>query len=284
MAPYRALGWWWRTKLPTSHDASAHRVAASSRPGRPPSAGYLATLPSDETSRVPLIIAEPSTSTSPSPGTRAAGPAGDSDPSWRRSRRPGNLTSSTSMWHARRAGGQPAARDARLLWLPSWPARAPGITSTWVARAGARDHFGPGAAQMAALGISGPSWPAIHPERRLLVALAFTVGGAALFRPLACAAPIPQRRSSASVPVPPPPRWLVVIALRRREHIKVLWADPHGERREVGQLALLYAVIGRPPSRGARPLVEISFDPDAALAHGRRPALVGSSLTIIGMS
>jgi len=40
--------------------------------------------------------------------------------------------------------------------------------------------------------------------------------------------------------------------------------------REVAQLALLYAVVGALHLAVRRPLLEISFDPEAALAHGRR--------------
>jgi zinc/manganese transport system permease protein len=132
-------------------------------------------------------------------------------------------------------------------------------------------------AQMAALGIS-VAFLAGHPiqsEAAYWYALAFTVGGAALFAASRVhRAPIPQEAVIGIVYAVSAAAAVLVVdrAPQGGEHIKTLLVGSilTVTGREVAQLALLYAVIGALHLAVRRPLLEISFDPDAALAHGRR--------------
>lgn len=132
-------------------------------------------------------------------------------------------------------------------------------------------------AQVAALGIS-VAFLAGHPiqsDAAYWYALAFTVGGAALFAASRVhRAPIPQEAVIGIVYAVSAAAAVLVVdrAPQGGEHIKTLLVGSilTVTGREVAQLALLYAVIGALHLAVRRPLLEISFDPEAALAHGRR--------------
>jgi zinc/manganese transport system permease protein len=132
-------------------------------------------------------------------------------------------------------------------------------------------------AQMAALGIS-LAFLAGHPiqsDAAYWYALAFTVGGAALFAATRVHhAPIPQEAIIGMVYAVSAAAAVLVVdrAPQGGEHIKTLLVGSilTVTGREVTQLALLYALIGALHLAVRRPLLEISFHPDAALAHGRR--------------
>jgi zinc/manganese transport system permease protein len=132
-------------------------------------------------------------------------------------------------------------------------------------------------AQVAALGIS-VAFLAGHPiqsEAAYWYALAFTVGGAALFAASRThRAPIPQEAVIGIVYAVAAAAAVLVVdrAPQGGEHVKqllvggILTVTPA----EVRQLVLLYAVIGGLHWAARRPLLEISFAPEAARAHGRR--------------
>jgi zinc/manganese transport system permease protein len=132
-------------------------------------------------------------------------------------------------------------------------------------------------AQMAALGIS-VAFLASHPiqsDAAYWYALAFTVGGAALFAATRVhRAPIPQEAIIGIVYAVSAAAAVLVVdrAPQGGEHIKTLLVGSilTVTGREVAQLALLYTVIGGLHLAVRRPLLEISFDPDRARAHGRR--------------
>ncbi|MBI3077096.1 MAG: metal ABC transporter permease, partial [Deltaproteobacteria bacterium] len=131
-------------------------------------------------------------------------------------------------------------------------------------------------AQVAAMGIT-LAFLAGHPiqsEAAYWYALAFTVGGAALFSVSRIRqAPIPQEAIIGIVYVVSVAVGVLAVdrAPQGSEHIKqllvgnILTVTPA----EVGTLALLYAVIGALHWVVRGPLLEISFDPEAALRRGR---------------
>src|SRR5258705_1198671 len=132
-------------------------------------------------------------------------------------------------------------------------------------------------AQMAALGIS-VAFLAGHPRQSdaaYWYALAFTVGGAALFAATRVhRAPIPQEAIIGIVYAVSAATAVLVVdrAPQGGEHIKTLLVGSilTVTGREVAELALLYAVIGALHLAVRRPLLEISFDPDGARVHRRR--------------
>jgi zinc/manganese transport system permease protein len=132
-------------------------------------------------------------------------------------------------------------------------------------------------AQVAALGIS-VAFLAGHPiqsDAAYWYALAFTVGGAALFAASRVhRAPIPQEAVIGIVYAVSAAAAVLVVdrAPQGGEHIKTLLIGSilTVTGREVAQLALLYGVIGALHLIMRRPLLEISLEPDAARARGRR--------------
>jgi len=132
-------------------------------------------------------------------------------------------------------------------------------------------------AQVAALGIS-VAFLAGHPiqsDAAYWYALAFAVGGAALFAASRVQrAPIPQEAIIGIVYAVSAAAAVLVVdrAPQGGEHIKTLLVGSilTVTGREVAQLALLYGVIGALHLVMRRPLLEISLEPDAARAHGRR--------------
>ncbi len=132
-------------------------------------------------------------------------------------------------------------------------------------------------AQVAALGIT-LAFLAGHPIQSTAAywyALAFTVGGALLFAASRTRRPrIPQEAVIGTVYAVGAAAAVLVVdrAPQGSEHIKqllvgsILTVTPA----EVGALAALYAGIGLLHWGIRRPLLEISLDPDAALARGRR--------------
>ena len=132
-------------------------------------------------------------------------------------------------------------------------------------------------AQVAALGIS-VAFLAGHPiqsDAAYWYALAFTVAGAALFAASrAHRAPLPQEAVIGIVYAVSAAAAVLVVdrAPQGGEHIKTLLVGSilTVSGREVAELALLYGVIGALHAALRRPLLEISLDPDAARAHGRR--------------
>ncbi len=132
-------------------------------------------------------------------------------------------------------------------------------------------------AQVAALGIT-LAFLAGHPIQSTAAywyALAFTVGGALLFAVSRTRRPrIPQEAVIGTVYAVGAAAAVLVVdrAPQGSEHIKqllvgsILTVAPA----EVGTLAALYAGIGLLHWGIRRPLLEISLDPDAALARGRR--------------
>jgi len=131
-------------------------------------------------------------------------------------------------------------------------------------------------AQVAALGIT-VAFLAGHPiqsDAAYWYALAFTVGGALLFSASRMRrAPIPQEAIIGIVYAVSAAAAVLVVdrAPQGSEHIKqllvgsILTVTP----REVGALAILYAVIGVIHWAIRRPLLQISFDPEATLKAGR---------------
>jgi zinc/manganese transport system permease protein len=132
-------------------------------------------------------------------------------------------------------------------------------------------------AQVAALGIS-VAFLAGHPiqsDAAYWYALAFTVGGAALFAASRVSrAPLPQEAVIGIVYAVSAAAAVLVVdrAPQGGEHIKTLLVGSilTVTGREVAELALLYGVIGALHVAACRPLLEISLDPEAARAHGRR--------------
>jgi len=132
-------------------------------------------------------------------------------------------------------------------------------------------------AQAAALGIT-VAFLAGHPiqsQAAYWYALAFTVGGAALFAVSRVhRAPIPQEAIIGIVYAVSAAAAVLVVdrAPQGGEHIKqllvgsILTVTPQ----EIGRLAALYGLIGALHLAIRRPLLEISFQPDAAEAKGRR--------------
>jgi zinc/manganese transport system permease protein len=132
-------------------------------------------------------------------------------------------------------------------------------------------------AQVAALGIT-IAFLAGHPiqsDAAYWYALAFTVGGAALFSAtrIRRAAVIPQEAVIGIVYAVSAALTVLVVdrAPQGAEHIKqllvgsILTIAPG----DVGRVALLYALVGALHVAIRRPLLEISFDPDGAAARGR---------------
>ncbi len=132
-------------------------------------------------------------------------------------------------------------------------------------------------AQVAALGIT-VAFLAGHPiqsDAAYWYALAFTVGGALLFAVSRARRPrIPQEAIIGIVYAVGAAAAVLVVdrAPQGSEHIKqllvgsILTVTPA----EVGTLALLYAVIGALHWVIRSPVLEISLDPEGALARGRR--------------
>ncbi len=131
-------------------------------------------------------------------------------------------------------------------------------------------------AQVAALGIT-VAFLAGHPiqsDAAYWYALAFTVGGAGLFAASRThRAPIPQEAIIGIVYAVSAAAAVLVVdrAPQGGEHIKQLLVGSilTVSAAEVTQLAILYAVIGALHLAIRRPLLEISFDPEAARQRGR---------------
>ncbi len=131
-------------------------------------------------------------------------------------------------------------------------------------------------AQVAALGITIAflAGHTIQSDAAYWYALAFTVGGAVLFSVSRLRrAPIPQEAIIGIVYAVSAAAAVLVVdrAPQGSEHIKqllvgsILTVTP----KEVGTLAILYVVIGAFHWAIRRPLLQISFDPEAALQQGR---------------
>jgi len=129
-------------------------------------------------------------------------------------------------------------------------------------------------AQVAALGVTIAflAGHAIQSEAAYWYALAFTLGGAALFAASRTRrSPVPQEAIIGIVYVVSAAAAVLVVdrAPQGSEHIKlilvgsILTVTPA----EVGMLALLYAPIGALHWLARRPLLEISFDPEGAGAQ-----------------
>jgi zinc/manganese transport system permease protein len=135
-------------------------------------------------------------------------------------------------------------------------------------------------AQVAALGIT-VAFLAGHPiqsEAAYWYALAFTLGGAALFAGTRTShAPIPHEAIIGIVYAVSAAVAILVVdrAPQGGEHIKQLLVGSvlTVSGGEVARLALLYAIVGTLHWLARRPLLEISFDPDGAAAAGRRIGL-----------
>src|SRR6266568_737366 len=131
-------------------------------------------------------------------------------------------------------------------------------------------------AQVAALGITA-AFLAGHPiqsEAAYWYALAFTVGGAALFSLTRIRrAQIPQEAIIGIVYAVSAALAVLVVdrAPQGAEHIRQLLVGNilTVSAGEVGRLAILYAVIGALHVAMCRPILEISLDPDGAAARGR---------------
>jgi len=131
-------------------------------------------------------------------------------------------------------------------------------------------------AQVAALGIT-LAFLAGHPiqsDAAYWYALAFTVGGAALFSATRVRrALIPQEAIIGIVYAVSAALAVLVVdrAPQGAEHIKQLLVGNilTVSAGEVGRLAILYAVIGALHVAMRRPILEISLDPDGAAARGR---------------
>ena len=134
-------------------------------------------------------------------------------------------------------------------------------------------------AQVAALGIS-VAFLAGHPiqsDAAYWYALAFTVGGAALFAASRVQrAPLPQEAVIGIVYAVSAAAAILVVdrAPQGGEHIKALLVGSvlTVSGREVAALALLYGATGAIHVVARRPLLEISLDPEGARARGRRLA------------
>ncbi len=132
-------------------------------------------------------------------------------------------------------------------------------------------------AQVAALGIT-VAFLAGHPiqsNAAYWYALAFTVAGAALFSATRThRAPIPQEAIIGIVYAVSAAAAVLVVDRTPQggEHIKQLLVGNilTVTGAEVIEVAMLYAAIGALHWLGRRPLLEISFDPGSAAAHGRR--------------
>src|SRR5574337_1171475 len=131
-------------------------------------------------------------------------------------------------------------------------------------------------AQVAALGITIAFLAdhRIQSDAAYWYALAFTVGGAVVFSVTRMRrAPIPQEAIIGIVYAVSAAAAVLVVdrAPQGSEHIKqllvgsILTVTP----REVATLAVLYAAIGALHWVIRRPLLQISFDPEAALREGR---------------
>ncbi|HEV8437928.1 MAG TPA: metal ABC transporter permease [Methylomirabilota bacterium] len=131
-------------------------------------------------------------------------------------------------------------------------------------------------AQLAALGVTVAflAGHSIQSEAAYWYALTFTVGGAALFSATRVRrAPIPQEAIIGIVYAVSAAAAVLVVdrAPQGGEHIKqllvgsILTVTPA----EVGRLALLYGLIGALHVLIRRPLIEISFHPEAAVSQGR---------------
>ena len=131
-------------------------------------------------------------------------------------------------------------------------------------------------AQVAALGIT-LAFLAGHPiqsDAAYWYALAFTVGGAALFSATRMRrASIPQEAIIGIVYAVSAALAVLVVdrAPQGAEHIRQLLVGNilTVGAGDVGRLALLYAAIGALHAAMRRPILEISFDPDGAAARGR---------------
>jgi zinc/manganese transport system permease protein len=131
-------------------------------------------------------------------------------------------------------------------------------------------------AQVAALGIT-LAFLAGHPiqsDAAYWYALAFTVGGAALFSVTRMRrASIPQEAVIGIVYAVSAALAILVVdrAPQGAEHIRQLLVGNilTVGAGDVGRLALLYAAIGALHAVMRRPILEISFDPDGAAARGR---------------
>ncbi len=131
-------------------------------------------------------------------------------------------------------------------------------------------------AQVAALGIT-LAFLAGHPiqsDAAYWYALAFTVGGAALFSATRMRrASIPQEAVIGIVYAVSAALAVLVVdrAPQGAEHIRQLLVGNilTVGAGDVGRLALLYAAIGALHAAMRRPILEISFDPDGAAARGR---------------
>jgi zinc/manganese transport system permease protein len=131
-------------------------------------------------------------------------------------------------------------------------------------------------AQVAALGIT-LAFLAGHPiqsDAAYWYALAFTVGGAALFSATRMRrASIPQEAVIGIVYAVSAALAVLVVdrAPQGAEHIRQLLVGNilTVGAGDVGRLALLYTAIGALHAAMRRPILEISFDPDGAAARGR---------------
>ncbi|HSE87125.1 MAG TPA: metal ABC transporter permease [Candidatus Binatia bacterium] len=131
-------------------------------------------------------------------------------------------------------------------------------------------------AQVAALGIT-VALLAGHPIQSVAAywyALAFTLGGSFLFAiSRTHRAPIPQEAIIGIVYAVSAAMAVLVVdrAPQGSEHIKQLLVGSilTVTLKEIGTLALLYGIVGVVHWAIRRPLLEISFDPSAALAKGR---------------
>jgi len=131
-------------------------------------------------------------------------------------------------------------------------------------------------AQVAALGIT-LAFLAGHPiqsDAAYWYALAFTVGGAALFSATRMRrASIPQEAVIGIVYAVSAALAVLVVdrAPQGAEHIRQLLVGNilTVGAADVGRLGLLYAAIGALHAAMRRPILEISFDPDGAAARGR---------------
>jgi zinc/manganese transport system permease protein len=131
-------------------------------------------------------------------------------------------------------------------------------------------------AQVAALGIT-VALLAGHPiqsEAAYWYALSFTLGGSLLFvMSRTHRAPIPQEAIIGIVYAVSAAMAILVVdrAPQGSEHIKQLLVGSivTVSLREIGTLALLYGIIGALHWAIRRPLLEISFDPEAAVSKGR---------------
>src|SRR5437870_4263614 len=131
-------------------------------------------------------------------------------------------------------------------------------------------------AQVAALGVTIAflAGHAIQSEAAYWYALAFTLGGAALFAASrARRAPVPQEAIIGIVYAVSAAITVLVVdrAPQGGEHIKQLLVGSilTVTLNDISRLALLYAVIGALHVTIRRPLLEISFEPDVAVAKGR---------------